>query len=380
MCHLSHAVNNKPFCKNLETNPDPSRKWRVSSCPNQYGHTKMHFPGKCYINNCQKRVNRISKPSKNKTQEICGSVDHSQPYGLHRSLLYTKAIHPGKWGWMKTFIPKAHSVFPMFGNRVNLPHLCVQVSPCTSKHGSPGAQNSASVVGSSSTCSILSNITILPFSPLHLLQVPTICSWEPRIPILKIPGKNRRIKWPRGKVQVEIEVARPWSLTTQTTKGRCVKIHRTWGYNRPRYNFSQIVIPPPRCPFLWCRATPSCPVASSSAILHKEAINQMVRSILVGHDPTHGMHIRSPRDVVATGKVGSRRRNNHKAYQRVSVESRTIPYHNPGTKWYAQLTYVIAKNRWWLHAYRHFSLNLSLSAHRKYEEGLGRVDPKKLFI
>lgn len=261
------------------------------------------------------------------------------------SILYTETIHPRKWGWEKTFIPKAHSVFPMFGNRVNLPHLCVQVSPCTSKHGSPGAQNSASGVGSSSTCSILSNITILPFSPLHLLQAPKIWSWEPRIQILKIPGKNRRVEWPRGEVEVEVEVARPWSLTTQMTKGRCVKIHRTRGYKRPRYNFSQIVIPPPRCPFLWCRATPSCPVASSSAILHKEAINEMVRSILVWHNPTQGMHIHSPRHVVANRKVGCRRRTILKAYLRVSVESRTIPYHNPGTKRYAQLTYVITKNR-----------------------------------
>lgn len=188
----------------------------------------------------------------------------------------------------------------MLGKRVNLPHLCVQVSPCTSKHDSPGAQNSASGVGSSLTCSILSNIAILPFSPLHL-QVPQIWSWEPWIPKWEIPGKNRRIEWPRG--EVEVEVARPWSLTTQMSKGRCVnKIHRTWGYKRPRYTSPQIVNPPPRCPFLWCRATPSCPVASSTTILHKETINEMVRSILLWHNQHMKCTSTAPNMLLQLGK------------------------------------------------------------------------------
>lgn len=235
----------------------------------------------------------------------------------------------------------------MFGNRVNLPHLCVQVSPCTSKHGSPGAQNSASGVGSSSTCSILSNITILPFSPLHLLQVPKLWSWEPRIPILKIPGKNRRVEWPRGEVEVEIEVARPWSLTTQMTKGRCVKIHRTRGYKRPRYNFYQIVIPPPRCPFLWCRATPSCPVASSSAILHKEAINEMVRSTVFWYDITQHMECTStaPDMLLQIGKwVLEEEQSWRHTYVSVCNQE-PYPTITQVQNRYAQLTYVITQNR-----------------------------------
>lgn len=66
MCHLSHTVNNKPFCKKLETNPDPSRWWRVPSALTNSVTLKCIRRASATLTIARKSVNRISKPSKNK--------------------------------------------------------------------------------------------------------------------------------------------------------------------------------------------------------------------------------------------------------------------------------------------------------------------------